>query len=198
MQSTTPELTLYYDGQCPLCQAEMAFLQTRNAAGRLAFVDITQTGFEASAQPFSCDAAMAQIHGRLANGEVLVGVPVFSKAYALANLPFLSWLLSRRWLMPILQPSLCFVRQTPPCHFQTHRSWRFVVRQALLPLIFCTFQLFLRTFLGSSGPFWANHGHKFAKIAFCLRKNKNDVTPRKNRNLQRWLALQIQKRRLAF
>ena len=105
MQSTTPELTLYFDGQCPLCQAEMAFLQTRNAAGRLAFVDITQTGFEASEQPFSCDAAMAQIHGRLANGEVLIGVPVFSKAYALANLPVLSWLLSRRWLMPILQPS---------------------------------------------------------------------------------------------
>jgi len=104
MQSTAPELTLYYDGQCPLCQAEMAFLQTRNAQGRLAFVDITQAGFEIGAQPFSCDAAMAQIHGRLATGEVLVGVPVFSKAYALANLPVLAWLLSRRWLQPVLQP----------------------------------------------------------------------------------------------
>lgn len=104
MQSTAPELTLYYDGQCPLCQAEMAFLQTRNAQGRLAFVDITQAGFERSAQPFTCEAAMAQIHGRLSSGEVLVGVPVFSKAYALANLPVLAWLLSRRWLQPVLQP----------------------------------------------------------------------------------------------
>lgn len=103
MQSTTPELTLYYDGQCPLCQAEMAFLQTRNSAGRLAFVDITQTDFVPSSQPFSCEAAMAQIHGRLSNGDVLVGVPVFSKAYALADLPVLSWLLSRRWLQPLLQ-----------------------------------------------------------------------------------------------
>ena len=105
MQSTNAELTLYFDGQCPLCQAEMAFLQSRNAAGRLAFVDITQAGFTDSKPPMSCEAAMAQIHGRLANGDILVGVPVFSKAYALANLPMLSWLLSRRWLVPILQPS---------------------------------------------------------------------------------------------
>ncbi len=105
MQSTTVELTLYYDGQCPLCQAEIEFLQTRNATGKLAFVDITDKGFESTDHRISCNAAMAQIHGRLASGEVLVGVPVFSKAYALANLPVLSWLLSRRWLMPILQPS---------------------------------------------------------------------------------------------
>ena len=105
MSSTPTELTLYYDGQCPLCQAEMMYLQTRNAAGQLAFVDVTQTSFAAEDHHISCDAAMAQIHGRLANGEVLVGVPVFAKAYALANLPVLAWLLSRRWLLPVLQPS---------------------------------------------------------------------------------------------
>lgn len=107
MSSTSAALTLYYDGQCPLCQAEMAYLQTRNAAGQLAFVDVTHTDFNAADHHISCDAAMAQIHGRLANGEVLVGVPVFAKAYALANLPFLAWLLSRRWLQPVLQP--CYV-----------------------------------------------------------------------------------------
>lgn len=104
MQINTVELTLYYDGQCPLCQAEIAFLQTRNAKGQLAFVDVTHQAFEAEAHHISCDAAMAQIHGRLANGDWLVGVPVFSKAYALANLPTMSWLLSRPWLLPLLQP----------------------------------------------------------------------------------------------
>ena len=48
---------------------------------------------------------MAQIHGRTADGQVLVGVPVFANAYRLAKLPFLAWLLSRRWLMPVLQPA---------------------------------------------------------------------------------------------
>ncbi len=101
----TPELTMYYDGQCPLCLAEVEFLQSRNAAGKLAFVDITQTGFSHAEHSISCEAAMAQIHGRTADGRLLVGIPVFATAYKLANLPVLAWLLSRRWLMPVLQPS---------------------------------------------------------------------------------------------
>jgi hypothetical protein len=48
---------------------------------------------------------MAQIHGRTADGQVLVGVPVFAAAYKLAKLPVLAWLVSRRWLMPLLQPA---------------------------------------------------------------------------------------------
>ena len=100
-----PELTMYYDGQCPLCVAEVAFLQSRNTQGQLAFVDVTQTGFEAAGHNISCEAAMAQIHGRTANGQVLVGVPVFASAYRLAKLPVLAWLLSRKWLMPVLQPA---------------------------------------------------------------------------------------------
>jgi len=107
MQSTTatPELTLYYDGQCPLCVAEVAFLQSRNTQGQLAFIDVTQTDFEAAGHNISCEAAMAQIHGRTADGQVLVGVPVFATAYKLANLSVLAWLLSRRWLLPLLQPA---------------------------------------------------------------------------------------------
>lgn len=88
--SITPELTLYYDGQCPLCQAEIHFLQSRNGEGKLDFVDVTQTNFETSAHRISCEAAMAQIHGRLASGQVLVGVPVFAQAYQLARLPVLA------------------------------------------------------------------------------------------------------------
>ena len=103
--TVAPELTLYYDGQCPLCVAEVEFLQSRVSQGQLAFVDVTQTGFEAAGHNISCEAAMAQIHGRTADGEVLVGVPVFARAYQLANFPVLAWLLSRRWLMPLLQPA---------------------------------------------------------------------------------------------
>jgi predicted DCC family thiol-disulfide oxidoreductase YuxK len=109
MQNThptpAPALTLYYDGQCPLCLAEIEFLQSRNHRGQLGFVDVTQTGFEAAGHNISCEAAMAQIHGRTADGQVLVGVPVFATAYKEANLPVLAWVLSRRWLMPVLQPA---------------------------------------------------------------------------------------------
>jgi predicted DCC family thiol-disulfide oxidoreductase YuxK len=101
----TPELTLYYDGQCPLCQAEIHFLQSRNGEGKLDFVDVTEANFAANAHHISCEAAMAQIHGRLANGQVLVGVPVFAQAYQLARLPVLAWILSRPWLQPVLGPA---------------------------------------------------------------------------------------------
>ena len=105
LANVVPELTLYYDGQCPLCVAEIEFLQSRSTIDQLAFVDVTQAGFEGADHNISCDAAMAQIHGRTADGHVLVGVPVFAAAYKLARLPLLAWLLSRRWLMPLLQPA---------------------------------------------------------------------------------------------
>ena len=105
LANTAPELTLYYDGQCPLCVAEIEFLQSRSTKDQLAFVDVTQTDFEAAGHNISCDAAMAQIHGRTADGQVLVGVPVFATAYKLARLPVLAWVLSRAWLMPVLQPA---------------------------------------------------------------------------------------------
>ena len=101
--TTTPELTLYYDGSCPLCLAEVAFLQSRNPQGQLAFVDVTHTEFQAATHQVSCEAAMAQIHGRTADGQMLVGVPVFAVAYKLAKLPVMAWILSRPWLSPILQ-----------------------------------------------------------------------------------------------
>lgn len=106
--SAVPALTLYYDGQCPLCVAEVEFLQRRNSTGQLAFVDITQTGFEQANHNISCEAAMAQIHGRTADGQWLVGVPAFAAAYRLAHLPVMAWLLSRPWLMPVLQPAYMY------------------------------------------------------------------------------------------
>ncbi len=105
LTTAEPELTLYFDGSCPLCLAEVIFLQSRNVQGQLAFVDVTQTGFQATDHHISCEAAMAQIHGRTAQGHVLVGVPVFAMAYKLAKLPVLAWILSRPWLTPILQPA---------------------------------------------------------------------------------------------
>ena len=105
LPTAAPELTLYYDGSCPLCLAEVAFLQSRNAQGLLGFVDVTQTGFQDTDHHISCEAAMAQIHGRTSQGHVLVGVPVFAMAYRLAKLPVLAWILSRPWLSPILQPA---------------------------------------------------------------------------------------------
>ena len=95
-------LTLYYDGRCPLCQAEMLYLQHRDHLGLLNCVDITLNEFDANATGLSCERAMASIHGRMENGEWVTGIAVFAAAYERVGLRRMAWLLSRTSLQPVL------------------------------------------------------------------------------------------------
>jgi predicted DCC family thiol-disulfide oxidoreductase YuxK len=108
-------LTIYYDARCPLCEAEILFLQARNRRNLLHFVDLNGQSFGESEPEVSCALAMEKIHGRLGNGELLAGVRVFAEAYRRADLPVLAWLLSRAWLRPIFDAGY-FV-------FARYRSW---------------------------------------------------------------------------
>lgn len=95
-------MTLYYDGQCPLCLAEIRFLEQRNHAGLLSFVDVCAPTFSsADVGVSSCQVLLDNMHATLADGTVLVGADVFAAAYARAQLPFMAWLFSRPLLMPI-------------------------------------------------------------------------------------------------
>jgi predicted DCC family thiol-disulfide oxidoreductase YuxK len=97
------KLTLFYDGACPLCQAEILFLSRRNQAGLLDFVDINSERFDATKIGISCDQALAAMYGQYDNGVLIQGVAVFSEAYRRADLPFLAWVFSRKSLQAILQ-----------------------------------------------------------------------------------------------
>ena len=97
------KLTLFYDGACPLCQAEILFLSRRNQAGLLDFVDINSERFDSDKIGISCEQALAAMYGQYANGVLIQGVAVFPEAYRRANLPFLAWMFSRKSLEPILQ-----------------------------------------------------------------------------------------------
>jgi predicted DCC family thiol-disulfide oxidoreductase YuxK len=98
-------LTIYYDGACPLCMAEIHFLKSRNARGLLDFVDVSVPQFDEASHQMSCKLALATMQGRLADGTQLEGIPVFAEAYKRANLPTLAWLFSRPWLAPLLNAS---------------------------------------------------------------------------------------------
>jgi len=108
-------LTIYYDGQCPLCRAEIAFLQSRNRARLLRFVDLHDPLFGQAVQPFTCAQALARIHARLDDGELLTGVRVFAEAYRRAELNALACLLSIGWLQPALNAAYGW--------FAQHRAW---------------------------------------------------------------------------
>ena len=45
----SPELTLLFDGGCPLCLREVRFLQRRDRDQRLAFVDIDAADYDPEA-----------------------------------------------------------------------------------------------------------------------------------------------------
>lgn len=94
------KLTLFYDGTCPLCQAEILFLSGRNQQGLLDFVDINSDLFEPEKVGVSCEAALAAMYGQFASGSLIEGVAVFPEAYRRANLPTLAWIFSRKILQP--------------------------------------------------------------------------------------------------
>jgi predicted DCC family thiol-disulfide oxidoreductase YuxK len=93
---------MYYDGLCPLCQAEILFLSRRNTAGLLSFVDVNSTQYSADSVGVSCQQALDSMYAQYEDGELINGVDVFSAAYQRANLPTLAWLFSRPSLRPML------------------------------------------------------------------------------------------------
>jgi predicted DCC family thiol-disulfide oxidoreductase YuxK len=97
-----PRLTLFFDGQCPLCQAEIVFLSRRNQAGLLAFVDINSALYDERAVGVSCSQALAEMYGQFDNGLDNKGHAVFGEAYRRAGLPRLAWVMSRKTLAPLL------------------------------------------------------------------------------------------------
>jgi len=102
------KLTLFYDGACPLCQAEIFFLSGRNESQLLDFVDVNSEQFDPLKVGVSCEAALAAMYGQFANGKLIQGVSVFPEAYKRANLPRLAWLFSRKSLQPILKLAYLF------------------------------------------------------------------------------------------
>ena len=94
--------TLFYDGACPLCQAEILFLSKRNEAGLLNFVDINSALYDPQKIGITCEQALAAMYGQFADGTLINGIAVFPEAYRRAQLPFLAWLFSRKLLQPAL------------------------------------------------------------------------------------------------
>jgi predicted DCC family thiol-disulfide oxidoreductase YuxK len=84
--STAYPLTLFYDASCAVCSLEMDHLRSRNHDGKLAFVDITAPGFDPAPFGATLAAMDAQIHGRCADGQMIIGVQALRLAYEAVGL----------------------------------------------------------------------------------------------------------------
>ena len=100
--SSVAELTLLFDGGCPLCLREVRTLQRLDRGrGRIAFADIDAADYQPS-QYGGIDyrRAMGRIHAVRSDGTVITDVEVFRQAYSLVGL---GWLYApTQW--PLLRP----------------------------------------------------------------------------------------------
>jgi predicted DCC family thiol-disulfide oxidoreductase YuxK len=74
--------TIFYDGQCPLCEIEMKHLKKRNTQGKLSFVDIMDSDFATKYPDLDWHALNERIHGMTEDGTMLVGLDATHRAWS--------------------------------------------------------------------------------------------------------------------
>lgn len=101
-----PRLTVWFDGDCPLCRTEIALYQRLDRkAGRIAFVDLTGDG----TCPLNRAEMLARFHAQETGGPLISGAKAFAAMWKQVTpfqplgylaqlpliLPFLDWLYSQ-------------------------------------------------------------------------------------------------------
>jgi predicted DCC family thiol-disulfide oxidoreductase YuxK len=88
MEPERPKTTVFFDGSCPLCRAEIGYYRRKDVEAALAFVDVSQPGAE-TPQGMSCARAMARFHVRTLEGRIVSGAAGFVEVWR--HLPNWRW-----------------------------------------------------------------------------------------------------------
>ena len=85
------QLTVFFDGSCPLCRREIALLQRLDRHQRVVFENVATD--VAPSCPIGRDALLARFHAQLPDGTMISGARAFTEAYAqIFGLGFIRWL----------------------------------------------------------------------------------------------------------
>ena len=93
---------VFFDGDCPLCMREIDLLRFLDRKrGHLKFTDIAAPDFDPEGQTgLTMDQLMAEIYGRMPDGELVTGMEVFRQLYGAVGLgPLFA---PTKW--PVLKP----------------------------------------------------------------------------------------------
>ena len=88
MESQLPKSTVYFDGSCPLCRAEIGYYQRKDQYSALCFVDISEPG-GIPPEGITQERAMKRFHVRASDGRILSGAAAFVEVWT--RLPRWSW-----------------------------------------------------------------------------------------------------------
>lgn len=83
------ELTVYFDGACPVCSREIAMYRSQAGAERCEWIDASSCDESTFGPGLSRDMALARIHVRRADGELVDGVRGFALMWR--ALPRFAW-----------------------------------------------------------------------------------------------------------
>jgi predicted DCC family thiol-disulfide oxidoreductase YuxK len=91
--------TIFYDGSCPLCRAEIGLYRRQDETSALCFVDVSGEGAEPP-RGATREQAMQRFHVQAANGALLSGAPAFVEVWKM--LPRWRWAAHIAQWRPIL------------------------------------------------------------------------------------------------
>ena len=88
MEAELPKSTVYFDGSCSLCSAEIGYYRRKDQGRALCFVDISETG-AAAPDGITKERAMRRVHVRASDGRLLSGAAAFVEVWT--HLPKWRW-----------------------------------------------------------------------------------------------------------
>lgn len=95
-------LTLYFDGACPLCSREVAFLRRRSTAAKLILIDIDGDGFDPRPLGLTIEQLRSCLHARFANDQWVTGLDATLWSWRAAGVGIWAAPLAWRPLRPFL------------------------------------------------------------------------------------------------
>lgn len=107
-----PPLTVYFDGNCPLCTAEVSALKVHDRHDALHPVDCSALDFSDAhlrAAGIAHGDLLRIIHARDGDGRWLKGVDVFVAMYRIAGLHAVARLWAHPWLRPLWDRAYPFI-----------------------------------------------------------------------------------------
>ncbi|MCY1190211.1 hypothetical protein D9M71_247460 [compost metagenome] len=110
--------TLYFDGACPLCAREIAFLRRQSTGGKLILVDISADDFDAGALGLTVEQLRSCLHGRFASGHWVTGLDATLWSWRAADVGL--WVAPLAWrpLRPLFS-----VLYRLFCRLRPHLAW---------------------------------------------------------------------------
>jgi predicted DCC family thiol-disulfide oxidoreductase YuxK len=88
VESKLSQSTVYFDGSCPLCRAEIGYYRREDQAGALCFVDVSESA-AVTPEGISRRRVMERFHVRASDGRVLSGAMAFVEVWT--RLPKWRW-----------------------------------------------------------------------------------------------------------